>query len=81
MAAVIGLPDPLRTEAVTAIVVPAPGVVADAALARALQDHVKTRLAGHSYPRQVIFRDALPLTATGKIMRGELRRSLSQGAT
>ncbi|TCZ55071.1 acyl-CoA synthetase [Roseicella aquatilis] len=79
MAAVIGLPDPLRTEAVTAIVVPVPGVTADAALARALQDHVKTRLAAHSYPRQVIFQDALPLTATGKVMRGELRRRMTRG--
>jgi acetyl-CoA synthetase len=80
MAAVIGLPDPLRTEAVTAIVVPAPGVAANAALARALQSHVKTRLAAHSYPRQVIFQDALPLTATGKVMRGELRRRMTQGS-
>ncbi|RAI55215.1 acyl-CoA synthetase [Roseicella frigidaeris] len=79
MAAVIGLPDPLRTEAVTAVVVPAADIVADAALARALQEHVKTRLAAHSYPRQVIFQEALPLTATGKVMRGVLRRSLTQG--
>jgi acetyl-CoA synthetase len=79
MAAVIGLPDPLRTEAVTAIVVPAPGVTADDALGRSLQDHVKTRLAAHAYPRLVHFTDALPLTATGKVMRGELRRRYSKG--
>ncbi|MFZ4408338.1 MAG: acyl-CoA synthetase [Paracraurococcus sp.] len=79
MAAVIGLPDPLRTEAVTAIVIPAPGVIADGALAVELQTHVKTRLAAHSYPRQVIFQDSLPLTATGKVMRGELRRRMTQG--
>jgi acetyl-CoA synthetase len=79
MAAVIGLPDALRTEAVTAIVVLAPGVTGDAALAAELQTHVKTRLAAHSYPRQVIFQDALPLTATGKVMRGELRKRMTQG--
>jgi acetyl-CoA synthetase len=79
MAAVIGLPDPLRTEAVTAVIVPAPGVTADAALARALQDHVKSRLAGHAYPRQVLFTGALPLTATGKVMRGALRRQYIEG--
>ncbi|MBL6457896.1 AMP-binding protein [Belnapia sp. T6] len=79
MAAVIGLPDPLRTEAVTAIVVPAPGVATDEALARSLQDHVKTRLAAHVYPRAVHFADALPLTATGKVMRGELRRRYTKG--
>ena len=80
MAAVIGLPDPLRTEVVTAVVVPAEGVTADAALAAELQAHVKARLAAHSYPRQVIFHDALPLTATGKVMRGELRRRMTQGS-
>jgi acetyl-CoA synthetase len=80
MAAVIGLPDPLRTESVTAVVVPASGVLPDAALARALQDHVKIRLAAHSYPRRVIFQDALPLTATGKVMRGVLRRALTKEA-
>ena len=79
MAAVIGLPDPLRTERVTAVVVPAPGAKADDALAAALQDHVKTRLAAHAYPREVRFVEALPLTATGKVMRGELRRQFARG--
>jgi acetyl-CoA synthetase len=74
LAAVIGLPDPLRTERVTAVIVPKPGIVPDAALARDIQHHVKTRLAAHLYPRQVEFRDSLPQTATGKIMRGVLRR-------
>ena len=72
-AAVIGLPDALRTERVTAVIVPKPGVVADAALARGIQDHVRDRLAAHLYPRQVEFVDALPQTATGKIMRNVLR--------
>jgi acetyl-CoA synthetase len=72
-AAVIGLPDALRTERVTAVVVPKPGIVADATLARSIQDHVRTRLAAHLYPRQVEFVDALPQTATGKIMRNVLR--------
>jgi acetyl-CoA synthetase len=79
MAAVIGLPDPLRTEAVTAVIVPAPGVAPDAALAAALQQHVRSRLAAHAYPRRVEFVEALPLTATGKVMRGELRRRLGAG--
>jgi acetyl-CoA synthetase len=79
MAAVIGLPDALRTEAVTAVVVPKPGVVADDALAAAIQDFVRSRLAAHCYPRRVIFADALPQTATGKIMRGALRRQHAEG--
>lgn len=73
MAAAIGVPDPLRTEAVKAFIVLKPGVAASEALARTLQDWVKTRLAAHEYPRQIEFVDALPLTATGKIMRRALR--------
>nr|WP_237212931.1 acyl-CoA synthetase [Roseomonas sp. NPKOSM-4] len=78
MAAVIGLPDPLRTERVTAVIVPKPGVTPDATLAAGIQDFVRTRLAAHAYPRQVEFADSLPLTATGKIMRGVLRRQLAR---
>lgn len=78
MAAVIGLPDPLRTERVTAVIVPAPGAAADAALAAEVQDFVRTRLAAHAYPREVHFVAQLPLTATGKVMRGELRRAFSR---
>jgi acetyl-CoA synthetase len=73
MAAAIGVPDALRTEIVKAFVVLKPGVAGDAGLARAIQDHVRTRLAAHEYPREVEFVAELPLTATGKIMRRELR--------
>jgi acetyl-CoA synthetase len=41
---------------------------------RELQDHVRTRLAAHEYPREIEFVAELPLTATGKIVRRELRR-------
>jgi acetyl-CoA synthetase len=75
--AVIGLPDALRTERVCAVVVPKAGITADAALARDIQRSVSTRLAGHLYPRQVEFVDALPQTTTGKIMRGALRRQFA----
>jgi acetyl-CoA synthetase len=73
MAAVIGVPDALRTEIVKAFVVVKPDRSADPALAAELQGFVKTRLAAHEYPRQVEFVDTLPLTATGKIIRRELR--------
>jgi acetyl-CoA synthetase len=76
--AVVGLPDTLRTERVTAVVVPAAGIVADAALIATLQEHVRRRVAAHCYPREVVFADHLPLTATGKIMRGALRRQLAE---
>jgi acetyl-CoA synthetase len=73
MAAAIGVPDPVRTESVKAFVVLKPGQRGDAALAKSIQEHVRTKLAAHEYPREVEFIDALPMTATGKIMRRELR--------
>jgi acetyl-CoA synthetase len=79
-AAVIGLPDALRTERVTAVIVPKPGIVADVALAQGIQHHVRTRLAAHLYPRQVEFVESLPQTATGKIMRRALRDRYSERA-
>jgi len=73
MAAAIGVPDPTRTEIVKACIVLKPGIAPDETLARAIQDHVRTRLAAHEYPRLIAFVDALPLTATGKVMRRVLR--------
>ncbi|GAB4283571.1 MAG: acyl-CoA synthetase [Deferrisomatales bacterium] len=73
MAAVVGVPDPLRTEVVKAFVLCKPGVVPDAALEGSIRDFVKTRLSPHEYPRRIEFVDSLPLTATGKIRRKELR--------
>ncbi|MFL6653240.1 MAG: acyl-CoA synthetase [Sulfurifustis sp.] len=73
MAAAVGVPDPVRTEIVKAFVVLKPGFQGTNDLAREIQQHVKTRLAAHEYPREVEFLDSFPLTATGKIMRRELR--------
>jgi acetyl-CoA synthetase len=73
MAAVIGVPDPLRTERVKAYIVLRAGHEPSPALAAEIQNFVKTRVAAHAYPREVAFTDSLPLTATGKIMRRELR--------
>ncbi len=79
MAAVVGVPDALRTERVKAFIVLAEGQEPSDDLAREIQDHVKTRLAAHEYPREVAFIDALPMTATGKIMRRELRQQATDG--
>jgi acetyl-CoA synthetase len=74
MAAVIGAPDEVRGEIVKAFIVLQPGRCPDANLKEEIQRFVKTRLAAHEYPREVEFLDELPLTATGKIMRKELRK-------
>ena len=73
MAAVVGAPDAGRTEIVKAYVVLREGFAPADALTRELQDHVRTRLAAHEYPRQVRYVDSLPMTTTGKIIRRELR--------
>ena len=72
--AVIGAPDAERGQIVEAHVVLAGGVAADAATVKRLQDHVKATIAPYKYPRRVVFTEALPKTATGKIQRFRLRR-------
>lgn len=73
LAAVIGVPDALRTEIVKAFIVLHEGVEGSDTLVNELQNHVKLRLAAHEYPRQVEFVESLPMTATGKIIRRLLR--------
>ena len=73
MAAVVGVPDPLRTQIVRAWVVLKPGHAPDAAMAEALRRHVRANLAAHEYPRDIRFVDALPMTTTGKVIRRLLR--------
>ncbi|GHE93191.1 acetyl-CoA synthetase [Aliiroseovarius zhejiangensis] len=72
MAAVIGVPDPVRTEAVKAVVVLRDGAK-QAGLADALIQLVRDRISPHVAPRYVEFVAELPMTATGKIMRRTLR--------
>jgi acetyl-CoA synthetase len=74
-AAVIGVPDPERTEIVKAVVVLAAGHDGTPALAEALQAHVKSRLSAHAFPRLIEFADALPKTPSGKIQRFLLRQA------
>lgn len=73
MAAVVGVPDATRTEIVKAFIVLNEGFAPGDALVREIQEHVRTRLAAHEYPRAIAFVDSLPMTATGKIVRRELR--------
>jgi len=73
-AAVIGKPDPERTEIVKAFVVLKAGYTASDALAIEIQQLVKHRLAAHAYPREVQFVPELPKTPSGKIQRFLLRQ-------
>jgi acetyl-CoA synthetase len=72
-AAVVGRPDPERTNIVKAFIVLTPGHEASAALEAELQEHVRGRLAPWEYPKEFEFLDSLPMTTTGKIQRRVLR--------
>jgi acetyl-CoA synthetase len=73
LAAVVGKPDPLRTEIVKAFVVLRPGHAASEALAADIKRFVRHRLSAAEYPREVAFVDAIPLTTTGKVIRRMFR--------
>jgi acetyl-CoA synthetase len=74
MAAAVGSPDEIRTEIVKAFIVLKPDVTPDPAIGEEIKDFVKARLAAHEYPREIEFVNELPMTATGKIMRKELKK-------
>lgn len=71
---VIGKPDEERGMIVKAYCVLRPGHAADAAMVKALQDHVKATIAPFKYPREIEFVPALPRTETGKLQRFRLRQ-------
>lgn len=73
MAGVVGVLDPVRTEAVKAFVVLRADVVWSKKLERDLIQHVRDNVSPHVAPRQVEALAELPMTATGKIMRRALR--------
>jgi acetyl-CoA synthetase len=72
-AAVVAAPDEERGSVVRAVVVLRNGHAPSEALARDLQDHVKSETAPYKYPRIVDFADELPKTASGKVRRAALR--------
>jgi 2-aminobenzoate-CoA ligase len=77
---VVGAPCPERGQIVKAYVLLREGFSPDAALAKALQDHVKATIAPYKYPRAVAFVTSLPKTPTGKLQRFALRELARQEA-
>ena len=74
-AAVVGVPDPQRTEIVKAFVILAPAYKGSPELAEELAQHVRKRLSAHAYPREIDFVSELPKTPSGKIQRFLLRKA------
>jgi acyl-CoA synthetase (AMP-forming)/AMP-acid ligase II len=74
--AVVGVPDPVFGEAVVAIIEPASGTTPpDEA---AVVDHCKASIAGYKKPKHVLYRDALPRNATGKVLKRELAAEVAR---
>ncbi len=80
-AAVIGKPDPERGAVVMAFVRLIEGVPKNDDSRRQLQEYVKQSLAFYKYPRVIEFVDDFPMTNTGKIRRGELRKTAAAQST
>ena len=70
--AVVGAPDPIRGSKVKAYVKLNEGFEPTETLVREIQQFSKLHSAPYKYPRVVVFRDELPKTTSGKIMRNKL---------
>ncbi|WP_372869273.1 acetate--CoA ligase [Planomicrobium okeanokoites] len=72
-AGVIGKPDPVRGEIIKAFVALVEGYEPSEELIQDIQQFVKKGLAAHAAPREIEFKDKLPKTRSGKIMRRVLK--------
>jgi len=75
LVAVIGVPDSKLGEEVKAFVVLKEGASVDEAT---LIEWTKERIADYKYPRSISFTDNLPMSATGKILKKELRKDITK---
>jgi acetyl-CoA synthetase len=72
-AGVIGKPDPVRGEIIKAFISLRAGYQPSEELKKEITEFVKKGLAAHAAPREIEFRDKLPKTRSGKIMRRVLK--------
>jgi fatty-acyl-CoA synthase len=76
MAAGIGVPDPVMGEVGRYYVIPAPG---EEPTEEELKAFCSEHLADYKVPRQIVFRESLPLTPVGKVMKARLREDYLAG--
>ena len=79
LAAAVGIPDDVRTEVIKAFIMLNPGYRASTQLEEEIRNSVKINLSPHEYPKCIEFVSKIPLTATGKIKRKELRDQEIEG--
>ena len=80
-AGVIGVPDEVIGQRITAYLVLKSGQQPSDALAEEICNQVREKIAPFKVPKEVTFVEALPRTATGKLMRRELRAKAQKSAT
>ncbi|UGT41735.1 FadD3 family acyl-CoA ligase [Nocardia yamanashiensis] len=71
--AVVGVPDARLGEVGRAVVVPQAGIDDAEAIAEAIIEWSRDKLAGYKVPREIVFTDQLPRNAGGKVLKGQLR--------
>ncbi len=69
---VSAVPDEVRGQVVKASIVLTKGTEGTEELKKEIQAYVKSHTAPYKYPRQIVFRDSLPKTISGKIQRNKL---------
>lgn len=77
--AVVGVPDAEWGQRVAAVVQPEPGIPGDDAFADRLAAHCRGALAGFKVPRVIEFRERVPRSEAGKVLRREIRLDAAAG--
>ncbi|QSR88156.1 acetate--CoA ligase [Methylacidiphilum caldifontis] len=78
-AAVVGIPDPYKGEALIAFITLKEGYLASTELVQVLKDHVVKEIGSLARPQEIRFLDTLPKTRSGKIVRRLLKEVSLQG--
>lgn len=73
---IVGVPDPLRGQAIKAYVVLMDGFIPDEELEKEIKEYTNSHLAEYKWIRKIEFLDNMPTTISGKIKRRELKAQI-----